>query len=60
MKVMQGADDLDNLVRPNEVQGVEVYNSTAGVPAEYGGAAGGDCGVVLVWTKRGGPTPTRR
>jgi hypothetical protein len=59
MKVMQGADDIDNMVRPNEVQGVEVYSSTVGVPAEYGGANGGNCGVVLIWTKRGGPSTTR-
>lgn len=56
MKVMQGADEVDNLVRPNEVEGVEVYTGQAGVPPQYGGMAGGDCGVVLIWTKRGGPT----
>ena len=60
-KVMQGADEVDNMVRPQEVAGVEVYNSTAGVPPQFSGAAGGDCGVVLIWTKRGGPSrPTNR
>jgi len=54
---MDGADELDNLVRPSEVSGVEVYTSTAGAPAQYAGAGGGDCGMVLVWTKRGGPAP---
>jgi TonB-dependent Receptor Plug Domain len=53
MKVMQGADEIDNLVRPQEVSGVEVYTGSAGVPPQYAGMAGGDCGVVLVWTKRG-------
>jgi hypothetical protein len=57
VKVMQGADEIDNMVRPQEVAGVEVYNSPAGVPPQYGGLAGGDCGVVLVWTKRGGAKP---
>lgn len=59
MKVMQGADEIDNLVRPQEVAGVEVYSGSAGVPAQYAGAAGGSCGVILVWTKRGGP-PAKR
>ncbi|AHG90456.1 TonB-dependent receptor plug [Gemmatirosa kalamazoonensis] len=59
MRVMQGADDLDNIVRPTEVSGVEVYNNASSAPAQYGGSAGGDCGVVLIWTKRGGPNPRR-
>ncbi len=55
MRAADGADEIDNLVRPSDVGGVEVYNSSAGVPPQYSGMAGGDCGVILVWTKRGGP-----
>jgi hypothetical protein len=55
MRVMEGADELDNLVRPGEVDGVEVYTSAADVPAQYAGIGGSSCGAVLVWTKRGGP-----
>jgi hypothetical protein len=57
MRVMEGADEIDNLIRPNEVDGVEVYTSSSGVPAQYAGVGGSSCGAVLVWTKRGGGRP---
>lgn len=41
---------FDQLVRPDELLGMEVYSSPAETPAQYAGA--GDCGVILVWTKR--------
>lgn len=54
MRVMEGADEIDNLIRPGDVDGVEVYTSSTGVPPEYAGVGGSSCGAVLVWTKRGG------
>lgn len=59
-RVMQGADEVDAMVRPQDVSGVEVYTGSAGIPPQYGGLAGGNCGAVLIWTKRGGPPTTRR
>ncbi|MDF1505773.1 carboxypeptidase regulatory-like domain-containing protein [Roseisolibacter sp. H3M3-2] len=54
MRVFDGATDLDQLVRPMDVAGVEVYNSAGTIPAQFMGAAGGgNCGVVAIWTKRG-------
>lgn len=35
-----------------DLQGAEVYRSTAEAPAQYGGGLGG-CGVILLWTKGG-------
>lgn len=42
---------LDELVHPQNVAGIELYPSGAGVPPQW---AGSDayCGVVLIWTKR--------
>lgn len=54
MRVMDGATDLDAIVRPPEVAGIEVYNGGAGAPAQYQAPGGGACGTVLIWTKRGG------
>ncbi len=56
MIVMDGASELDNLVRPTEIMGVEVYNGAAGTPPQFSGAGSNGCGVVAVWTKRGGPS----
>lgn len=54
MRVFDGATELDQLVRPSDVAGVEVYNGAATVPPAFMGAGGsGGCGVVAVWTKRG-------
>lgn len=52
MPVTDGATDLDAIVRPTDVRGVEVYRSGSTVPVEYGGGAGNSCGTVLVWTGR--------
>jgi hypothetical protein len=60
MKVLDGASELDNLVRPSEIMGVEVYTGAAGTPPQFAGAGSNGCGVVAVWTKRGGPAPTSR
>ncbi|MDX1396054.1 MAG: carboxypeptidase regulatory-like domain-containing protein [Gemmatimonadota bacterium] len=41
---------LDELVRPYDIAGIEVYSGPASTPAEFSGASGG-CGVVVIWTK---------
>lgn len=52
--VHQGGDEpamIDNLLTPGVVAGVEIYPSSAGMPAQYiSGRAG--CGVILIWTRR--------
>jgi hypothetical protein len=48
-----GAAEIDQLVFPQQVAGIEVYAGPNGAPAQYAsGLAGGGCGVVLIWTKR--------
>jgi hypothetical protein len=56
MPVFDGATDLDQIVRPQELMGIEVYNGTAGIPPQFAAQAGG-CGAVVVWTKRGPSKP---
>jgi hypothetical protein len=43
---------LDEVVSPAILEGIEVYNGVAGVPAEFLNADS-RCGVVLIWTRRG-------
>jgi hypothetical protein len=50
--VYDGASDLDALVRPDEVVGVELYRNGSGAPAEFATTRARDCGVLLVWTNR--------
>lgn len=52
MRVMDGAADIDQLVRPGDAAGVEIYNGAGSVPAQFSGGSA-SCGVVAVWTKRG-------
>jgi len=47
----EGTDDVDALVRPLDVVGIEVYTDAAGLPAEWSGARTNSCGVVAIWTK---------
>ncbi|WP_425153593.1 carboxypeptidase regulatory-like domain-containing protein [Candidatus Palauibacter sp.] len=47
---LRGGGTIDDLVRPVEVAGVEVYPGAASLPAEFGGSDS-RCGVVAVWTK---------
>lgn len=44
--------ELDEVVPPDDIAGVEFYTSMAGVPAQYMERANRACGTVLVWTKK--------
>ena len=50
---MGGAEPagIDHLLTPGVVAGVEIYPSTAGMPAQYS-STGASCGVILIWTRR--------
>lgn len=49
-----GADvRLDDLVSPASVEGIEIYRGLSTVPAEFLNPDAG-CGVIAVWTRRGG------
>ncbi|HKV50817.1 MAG TPA: carboxypeptidase regulatory-like domain-containing protein, partial [Gemmatimonadaceae bacterium] len=45
-------DDLDQVVRPEEIAAIEVYKSSIETPAQFQGADGGPCGTIVIWTKR--------
>jgi hypothetical protein len=44
---------IDDLVSAADVMAVEVFRSPAEVPAEFNGPNAG-CGVIVLWTRRGG------
>lgn len=52
MPVLQGADELDQLVNPPDVMAMEIYSGLGAIPPQYGGISANGCGAVLVWTKR--------
>ncbi len=54
MRVLDGTAQIDQLVQPQDVSGIEVYNGGAGAPPQLTGPGGSSCGLVAVWTKRGG------
>ncbi|MFC1662102.1 carboxypeptidase regulatory-like domain-containing protein [Gemmatimonadota bacterium] len=47
----EGPAFLDNLVQPDMVAGIEIYNSAAKVPVQYNLFAA--CGVIVIWTQHG-------
>ena len=40
-------------ITPMDIEGIEVFRSSAEVPMQWGGSDA-TCGVILVWTRRGG------
>jgi hypothetical protein len=43
--------EVDELVRPTDAAGIEVYPSWAGIPLQYQDRDNRMCGVILVWTR---------
>ncbi|MEP7067261.1 MAG: carboxypeptidase regulatory-like domain-containing protein [Gemmatimonadota bacterium] len=44
-------NDLDQSLRPDDIEAIEVYKSASEVPVQFQGRDS-SCGTVLVWTKR--------
>lgn len=44
--------ELDEMARPSDIEGIEIYSSWAGVPPQYVDRSGRYCGAILVWTRR--------
>ncbi|MBE0592175.1 MAG: TonB-dependent receptor [Gemmatimonadales bacterium] len=45
---------LDDVVMPDDIQGMEVYRSAAQVPVRFGGTSTEtQCGVIVIWTRTG-------
>jgi hypothetical protein len=45
-------ESVDDVVHPDEIEGIEVYAHAAEVPAEYV-VPGSACGVIAIWTRTG-------
>ena len=43
--------ELDDVARPSDIAGMEVYPSNAGLPAQYQDRNNRMCGAIMVWTK---------
>jgi hypothetical protein len=41
------------LIPPTEIEAMEIYPRSVGVPPQFGGTQGA-CGTILIWTRRGG------
>ena len=44
--------DLNFLVQPDEIEGVEIYTSGPSTPAQFTGHGGMGCGSIVVWTRQ--------
>jgi hypothetical protein len=42
--------NIDDLVLPADIEGVEVYDGAGGLPPRFGGSFGG-CGVIAIWSR---------
>lgn len=49
----RGPAEINDILNPMVVAGIEVYRRLAGMPPQYLGT-GSDCGVVLIWLRRDG------
>lgn len=43
--------ELDDVTRPGDIDGMEVYSSWAGIPPQFNDRQGGKCGAIIVWTR---------
>lgn len=48
------AEEWQRAIHPIHVEGIELYRSPAEIPAQYNTGGDAACGVILVWTRRGG------
>jgi hypothetical protein len=48
---MSWLEDIDQLVMPDEIAGIEVYRGPAQTPVEFG-MFEADCGVIVIWTRQ--------
>lgn len=47
MRVFQGAQDIETVLNPDLIRGIEVYTRTAGMPPQFEDYG---CGSIIVWT----------
>jgi hypothetical protein len=44
--------DLDNMVQPQDIEGIEIYRGPSEIPGRWMGMRSA-CGLIVIWTKRG-------
>jgi len=44
--------EVDEVAAPSEIDGLEIYPSIAGTPAQYMDRENRGCGTVIIWTRR--------
>ena len=52
MPLHEGANELDLIVRPNDLMAMEVYQALGNLPAQFTGLQANGCGAIALWTKR--------
>lgn len=46
---------IDDVVMPDDVEGIEIYRSATQVPVRFGGSSTETrCGAIVIWTRQGG------
>lgn len=58
MRLEGSSGDIDQITRPEDIQGIAVYRGPSETPAEYQGFS--SCGAIVVWTKSGARTQKKR
>ena len=51
-QILDYESDLNFLVQPDEIEGVEIYTSGPLTPAQFTGRGGTGCGSIVVWTRQ--------
>ena len=51
VQYQSNGDDMDAVVKPNEIEAIEVYSSATDTPMQFQGPQS-QCGTVVLWTKR--------
>lgn len=50
LPIQMGSTSIDALIRPHDLEGIEVYRGPGELPVEFGLNA---CGAIVLWTRRG-------
>jgi hypothetical protein len=46
-----GQEDIDNVVSPDRIEGIEIYKSQTDTPMEFQQGSG-QCGTIVIWTRQ--------
>lgn len=51
MSMGRGFEDMNNLVAPESVKGIEIYDTNGTIPIQYDLTASTGCGSIVIWTR---------